>query len=131
MTHPFQLAMLATYFGALIVLAAVMILLSYVLGPRHRSHATAQPFESGIVTVGDARLRFPVQFYLVAMFFVVFDLEAVFVYAWAVAARETGWPGYVEILVFIGILVAALAYLWRCGALDWTPWRSRRARHGT
>ena len=59
------------------------------------------------------------RFYLVAMFFVVFDLEAVFLFAWAVAAREVGWAGYWEVLIFIGVLMAALMYLWRVGALDW------------
>ena len=127
---PHELAMLALYFGALLALVALMVGLSYALGPRHSTPATVQPFESGIVTVGDARLRFPVQFYLIAMFFVIFDLESVFIYAWAVAARESGWAGYVEILVFIGILLAALVYLWRIGALDWTPWRSRAHRRG-
>jgi NADH-quinone oxidoreductase subunit A len=63
----------------------------------------------------------PAKFYLMAVFFVIFDLEAVFVYAWAVSAKEAGWPGYIEMLVFLGILVAALAYLWRLGALDWAP----------
>ena len=59
------------------------------------------------------------------MFFVVFDLEAVFIFAWAIAGRELGWAGYWEMLIFVGVLVAALAYLWRLGALDWSPKRSR------
>lgn len=122
---------LAVYFAAVLVLAAGMVAISYILGPRHRAPATVEPFESGIVPVGYARFRFPAQFYLVAMFFVIFDLEAVFIYAWAVAAREVGWAGYIEILVFIAILVAALAYLWRVGALDWGPHRRRvRALRG-
>ncbi|HJU15851.1 MAG TPA: NADH-quinone oxidoreductase subunit A [Stellaceae bacterium] len=120
-----QLLMLTAYFGAILALVAAMLGLGYVLGQRHRTRATVQPFESGMIPVGNARIRFPAQFYLIAMFFVIFDLEAVFLYAWAVAAREVGWSGYVETLVFIAILVAALAYLWRIGALDWTPRRSR------
>jgi NADH-quinone oxidoreductase subunit A len=120
-----QLLMLAAYFGAVLVLVTAMIGLGWVLGQRHSTRATRVPFESGIVPLGNAQIRFPAQFYLVAMFFVIFDLEAVFVYAWAIAAREVGWSGYIEIVVFIAILVAALAYLWRVGALDWTPWRSR------
>ena len=64
-------------------------------------------------------MRFSAKFYLVAMFFVIFDLEAVFLFAWAVAVRETGWAGYVEVLLFITVLLATLAYLWRVGALDW------------
>jgi NADH-quinone oxidoreductase subunit A len=122
--------MLVVYFAATVALVALMLGLSYVLGQRHASRATLQPFESGIVSVGDARVRFPVQFYLIAVFFVIFDLEAVFIYAWAVAAREAGWSGYFEVMVFVVILVAALVYLWRVGALDWTPKRSRPARRG-
>lgn len=79
-----------------------------------------EPYESGIVSTGTAQVRFDVRFYLVAMFFVIFDLETIFIFAWAVAARELGWTGYVEILIFIGILIAVLVYLWRLGALDWT-----------
>jgi NADH-quinone oxidoreductase subunit A len=123
-----QLLMLVAYFGAVMALVVAMIGLGYVLGERHSARATREPFESGIVPVGSARVRFPAQFYLVAMFFVVFDLEAVFIYAWAVAAREVGWAGYIEIVVFIAILLAALVYLWRVGALEWTPWRSRPRR---
>jgi NADH-quinone oxidoreductase subunit A len=110
---------LAVYFAAVIVIVTVMLVLSYVLGQRHRERATEEPYESGIVSTGTARVRFDVKFYLIAMFFVIFDLEAVFIYAWAVSLRETGWPGYAEMLVFIGVLAAALIYLWRLGALDW------------
>lgn len=102
-----------------------MLGISYVLGSRHRGKAAELPFESGIVSVGSARLRFPAKFYLIAMFFVIFDLEAVYVFAWAIAFRDVGWAGYVEILIFIAILIAALAYLWRIGALDWGGRRER------
>lgn len=132
MSQPPQYWVLGVYFAAVLALTAVIMGLSFILGERHGARATAEPFESGIVAAADesAHVRFPVQFYLVAMFFVVFDLESVFIYAWAVAARAAGWTGYVEVMVFIGILMAALAYLWRSGALDWTPWRSRRAAQG-
>src|SRR5205085_1108467 len=96
-----------------------MLGLSYILGQRHRETATDQPFESGIAPTGSARLRFPAQFYLVSMLFVIFDLEAVFLVAWAVALRESGWSGYLGALVFIGVLVAGFIYEWRMGALDW------------
>lgn len=112
---------LVVYFIAIIVLLAAMVGLSHVLGERHMTRATGEPFESGIVTVGYARMRVPVKFYLVAMFFVVFDVEALFLYAWAISYREAGWAGYIEMVVFVGILLAALVYLWRLGALDWTP----------
>ena len=131
MTQPVPLWPLVLYFAAVIVLVAVRLGASYVLGSKHTAKAMVQPFESGIVSVGTARLRFPAKFYLVAMFFVIFDLEAVFVFAWAIALRQVGWAGYIEVLVFIGVLVAALVYLWRVGALDWGPRRERfNAAHG-
>lgn len=110
---------LVVYFASIVVIVASMIGLSYVLGQRHRERATAEPYESGIVSTGTALVRFDIKFYLVAVFFLIFDLEAAFLYAWAVAVRETGWPGYIEVLIFIGVLGAALIYLWRLGALDW------------
>jgi NADH-quinone oxidoreductase subunit A len=117
-----MLASLVLYIALVIGLCVVMLGLSWVLGERTRySRATLDPYESGIVHVGLARYRFSAKFYLMAIFFVIFDLEAVFVYAWAVSARESGWPGYVEMVVFLSILVAALAYLWRLGALEWAP----------
>jgi len=110
---------LAVYGLLVLVLGGGMIGLSALLGQRHRERATGEPYESGILSTGSARVRLSVSFYLVAMFFVIFDLEAVYLFAWAVAARELGWAGYAEVLVFVAILVAALAYLWRRGALDW------------
>ncbi|HUS82866.1 MAG TPA: NADH-quinone oxidoreductase subunit A [Dehalococcoidia bacterium] len=107
------------YLGASIVVLAGMLGLSYLLGQRHHEAATGDPYESGILPTGSARVRFDVTFYLVAMFFVIFDLEAVFIFLWAVALRKVGWMGYIDIAVFIGVLVIALAYLWRLGALDW------------
>jgi len=80
---------------------------------------TEQPYEGGIVSTGSARLRFSADFYLIAMFFVIFDLESVFIFAWAVVVRQAGWLGYVTVVIFAGILLASLAYLWRARALDW------------
>ncbi len=108
------------YFAAVLILVSGMMGLSYILGQRHRERATGQPYESGMITTGSARLRFDVKFYLNAMFFVIFDLEAAFIFAWAIAFRQVGWAGYIEIIVFIGILIAALIYLWKLGALDWS-----------
>ena len=116
---------LALYVALVLALIGGLLVLSHLLGQRHREQATGDPFESGIVPVGSGRLRFPVRFYLVGVLFVIFDLEAVFIFAWAVAAREVGWTGYAEMLVFIGILAAALVYLWRIGALDWWQERGR------
>ncbi len=107
-----------------------MISLSYVLGERHREKQTNEPYESGIVSTGTARVRFDIKFYLIAMFFVIFDLEAVFIFAWAVSIRETGWPGYAEMMVFIGVLTATLVYLWRIGALEWGAFVKTDSRSG-
>ncbi len=123
---------LAVYFCLTVALAAILLGVSYALGERHREPATGAPYESGIVSAGSARVRFAPQFYLFAAFFVVFDLEAVFIFAWAVAGRALGWAAYAEVVVFVAVLVVALAYLWRAGALDLGPRRGseRHARNG-
>jgi NADH-quinone oxidoreductase subunit A len=118
---------LAVYIAAVVLLISTVIAVSAILGPKHMDRATGEPFESGIVPTGSARLHFSAKFYLIAMFFVVFDLEAIFVFAWAVAAPELGWSGYFEVFVFIAVLFATLIYLWRMGALDWGPYRDRPA----
>lgn len=110
---------LGIYFGVVLFLVIAMLVVSYVLGQRHHENATGSPYESGIVSAGSAHVRLSAKFYLVAMFFVVFDLEAAFLFAWAVAGRELGWSGYWEVLIFTGVLIGALGYLWRVGALDW------------
>ena len=83
------------------------------------------PFESGVLSVGSPQIQMSVEFYLVAIFFVIFDLEVVFLIAWAVAARELGWAGYISMAIFVGVLSATLIYLWRMGALEWVS-RARR-----
>ncbi len=110
---------LAVFFILAVLLVIFMLAVSFVLGQRHRSRAANEPYECGIVSTGSARVRFGVKFYLMAMFFVIFDLEAAFILAWAVVVRDLGWVGYCEVSIFIGILIAALFYLWRVGALDW------------
>ena len=112
---------LLVYFALVILIAAGMLAASSVLGQRHHDRATGTPYESGIAPVGSARVRLSAKFYLIAMFFVIFDIETVFVFTWAVVAREAGWTGFWEVLVFIAILAAALVYLWRIRALDWEP----------
>jgi NADH-quinone oxidoreductase subunit A len=119
---------LAVYLVAIVLLTAAVLVISALLGERHKERATGEPFESGILPTGSARLHFSAKFYLIAMFFVIFDLEAVFIFAWAVAVPELGWSGYWEILFFIVILIAALIYLWRLGALDWGPYEARSSR---
>jgi NADH-quinone oxidoreductase subunit A len=116
-----------------IAIVAAIVGLSALLGQRHRERATGIPYESGMLPTGSARLRFSAEFYLIAMFFVIFDLESVLVFGWAVAVRELGWAGYAEVGVFSAVLIAALAYLWRSGGLNWEtshPPQTPRERQG-
>ncbi len=106
---------------AVISLVGIMIGLSYVLGERHREKTTDEPYESGIPPTGDARLRFSSGFYIIAMFFVIFDLDAAFIMLWAVSFRELGLAGYIGIFVFIAILMVLLVYELSTGALDFGP----------
>jgi NADH-quinone oxidoreductase subunit A len=105
---------------AFLALAAVagMITVSHVLGERRTNVDLQEPYESGIRASASKGLRYSVKFYLVAMFFVIFDIESIFIFAWAISFREVRWSGYIEIAVFVGILLVALFYLWRVGALD-------------
>ena len=121
---------LLVYFGLILIVATGMLALSYLLGERHRERATGEPYESGMPPTGSARLRVSAKFYLVAMFFVIFDLEAIFLFAWAVTFRELGWAGYAVMVVFVFVLLVALIYLWRMGALDWGTERRRALKRG-
>jgi NADH-quinone oxidoreductase subunit A len=119
---------LVVYLTIVGMLVVAMLSVSFVLGQRHQDRATGFPYESGILSEGSARVRLSAKFYQVAIFFVIFDLEAVFLFAWAIAVRETGWAGYAEVLAFIMVLLATLAYLWRVGALDWRQRNTRAVR---
>ena len=99
--------------------AAGNVLLSQFLGPRNPTAEKLAPYECGMPPVGDARERMSVRFYMVAMIFLLFDIEVAFLYPWAVALRELRWTGFVQILVFFLILLSGYAYVWRKGALDW------------
>jgi NADH-quinone oxidoreductase subunit A len=116
---------LIIYFGAVLAITGVMLGGAYLLGQRHRAKAADEPFESGIVPAGDVYIRFSVHFYLLAIFFVIFDMETVFLFAWSIALNESGWPGFIEALIFITVLIAALIYLWAIGALEWSTRRQR------
>ena len=117
------------YFCLAVLLAGVMLMLSHVLGQRHKERQTDKSYEGGIESTGTSQLRFSVKFYLVAVFFVVFDLESVFIFAWSVALREAGWMGFTEAVIFILVLVVALVYLRKLGALDVGP-RAKRTTGG-
>jgi NADH-quinone oxidoreductase subunit A len=109
------------YTVAVLGVVLLMLGLSWVLGGRDQGRAKNDPFESGVVSVGSGHLRISAKFYLVAMFFVIFDLEAVFLYAWAISLRQSGWAGFVEAAIFIAVLLVGLVYIWRLGGLDWAP----------
>jgi NADH-quinone oxidoreductase subunit A len=103
-----------------------MLVISFFLGERHRERMTTEPYESGIKPTGTTGIRMTIKFYLVALFFVIFDVESIFIFAWAVAFRQLGWAGYIEIVIFIFVLLLMLVYLWRTGALDWAGRSSKR-----
>jgi NADH-quinone oxidoreductase subunit A len=109
-----------------VFMAATMLGLSYVLGQRHNEPSTGIPYESGMTPTGSARVRFPTDFYLIALFFIVFDVESVFIVTWAIGAKVLGWTGFVSAAIFIGILFVALLYLWRVGALEVGPTGNKR-----
>lgn len=118
-----------TYFALVMLVVITMLALSYVLGQRHTLPAKSIPYESGIISTGTAHFRISVHFYITAILFIIFDLEVVFLFAWAVAVRENGWAGFVEIAIFILLLSVALLYLWRVGALDWRTQTQRQQLH--
>jgi NADH-quinone oxidoreductase subunit A len=93
--------------------------LANTLGPRRNTAVKAAPFECGSAPVGSARDRFGVKFYVVALLFIVFDIEAVFLFPWAALFTELGWAGYVEMLLFVATLVIGLVYVWKKGVIDW------------
>src|ERR671910_926061 len=107
---------------------AFSILLSSFIGPRNPTPEKMAPYECGMPAVGDARERQSIKFYLIAMIFLLFDIEIAFLYPWALALRDLGWFGFVQILTFFLILTVGYIYVWRKGVLDWGPAVVRRMR---
>ncbi len=103
-----------------------MVLLSALVGHRRPNPVKSQPYECGITPTGDARSRFSVKFYLVAMLFILFDVEVIFLFPWAVILRELGMFGFYEMLVYLGLVLAGFFYIWKKGVLDWAQPESRR-----
>jgi NADH-quinone oxidoreductase subunit A len=101
-------------------LAAGLLSVSYLLGKKVRNRVKDMPYESGIVPTGDARGRFSVKFYLVAMLFILFDIEAIFLYPWVVVYRELKMFAFVEMLIFVIFILSGFFYIWKKGALDWS-----------
>ncbi len=110
---------LLIHVGIAFALAGGIVLLSTLVGRHRYSRAKFQPYECGMIPVGDARQRFSVKFYLVAMLFILFDVEAVFLYPWAILLKELKMFGFWEMLVYIGIVLVGFFYIWRKGVLDW------------
>jgi NADH-quinone oxidoreductase subunit A len=109
------------YTAGVLLIVGIMIGLSHILGERHNEKTTGEPYESGIPPTGNARLRFSSHFYLIAIFFVIFDLDAVFILVWAASFRELGMTGYIGISIFIFILAVVLVYEIGIKALDFGP----------
>ena len=101
--------------------ALFSVVLSNLLGPRHPTAEKLAPYECGMPAVGDARERQSVKFYLVAMIFLLFDIEVAFLYPWAMALRDLGWSGFVQVTLFLTLLLAGYVYVWRKRVLDWGP----------
>ena len=117
---------LIVYTVAVLLITAVLLFVSSWLGEKKPDTEKLRPYESGVIPTGTARLRFPVPFYLVAIFFLIFDVEGAFIFSWAVAVRPLGWTGFLEITFFIVVLILGLFYVWKKGGLDWRPRRTRK-----
>ena len=100
-------------------LAAGLLTVSYLLGKKIRNRVKDMPYESGITPTGDARHRFSVKFYLVGMLFILFDIEAIFLYPWVVVYRDLKMFGFIEMLIFVVLVLSGFFYIWKKGALDW------------
>jgi NADH-quinone oxidoreductase subunit A len=105
--------------GVVVLLAGAMILLSWLLGPHRPTARKLSPYECGMTPTGDARQRISVKFYLVAMVFILFDVEIVFLYPWAIIFHELRLYGFIEMVLFLALVLSGFAYLWKKGALDW------------
>ena len=110
---------IAIYFGMTMGIGVSMMFLPLLFRPKNPNPIKAAPYESGMPPIGQAQSRYTIRYYLIAMLFVVFDIEAVFFYPWAVAFNTIGWYGMIEMVLFIVLLLVAYIYAWRKGALDW------------
>jgi NADH-quinone oxidoreductase subunit A len=117
MAHPYFPLLVLFVFAGIVVVS--LLLIAQKLGPKSTSAVKEEPFESGNPPRGDARIQFSIKFYLVAMLFLIFDIEVVFLYPWAILFRRLGWFGIVEMGIFLSVLIIALMYVWKKGALEW------------
>jgi NADH-quinone oxidoreductase subunit A len=121
--------MVLVFAGLAVVTVALMLLLGKLFAPKKPSEVKAQPYECGEVPVGSSWVQFNIRFYVVALIFLIFDVEVALLYPWAVVFQRLGWLAFVEAFVFIVILLAGLAYLWKEGDLDWV--RTLQERKGS
>jgi NADH-quinone oxidoreductase subunit A len=112
---------LVAYGFLVLVLVAILLFLSSWLGEKKRGPEKLRPFESGIIPTGSARFRYPVAFYLIATFFLIFDVEAAYIFSWAIALDRLSWSGWLQISFFIIVLLIGLLYIWKKGGLEWGP----------
>ncbi|MBZ5549532.1 MAG: NADH-quinone oxidoreductase subunit A [Acidobacteriia bacterium] len=117
---------LLLHFGIATVIAGAIVTLSWLIGQHKPNRAKLSPYECGVPPIGDARERFSVKFYMVAMLFILFDVEAVFLYPWAIILRELKMFGFWEMIVYIAIFLVGLFYVWKKGVLDWGLRSARR-----
>lgn len=110
---------LVVYAGAIIFLVLILLALTGWLGVKNRTPEKIRPYESGVIPTGMARFRYPVPFYLVATFFLIFDVEVAYIFSWAVAFDRLGWLGWVQISFFMLVLLLSLFYVWMKAGLDW------------
>ena len=106
-------------FGVSLVNALGMVVVSHILSPRRPTPQKSMAYESGMIPLGDTRVRFSVKFYMVAISFIVFDLETIFLIQWAVEMREVGWSAFVAVSIFVAVLAFGLVYEWKKGGLEW------------
>ena len=107
------------FIGIAVAIPVFAIGASYIIVPQHPDVAKTSQYECGFEPFGDARRKFDVRFYLVAILFIIFDLEVAFLFPWAVSLDLTGWPGWITMMIFLGELAVGLAYAWKVGALEW------------
>ena len=116
---------LIVYAFLVLVLMAIFLFLSGWLGEKKTHPEKLRPFESGIIPTGSAHLRYPIPFYLMATFFLIFDVEAAYIFSWAIAFDRLGWSGWLQISFFIAVLLITLFYIWKKGGLEWGPARPK------
>ena len=112
---------LVLYSILIMVVIAAMLFIASWFGEKKPGTEKLRPYESGIIPTGNARLWYPVPFYLVAIFFLIFDVEGAYIFSWAIAWENLGWTGWLQISFFIGVLILGLVYIWKRGGLEWGP----------